>query len=123
MVTELILAILAAAVLIIILLYRKLWVENEKLKLDIKDLKFSKQSLSTKYGKMTEQFIPFLKVYPYNENNFRFLGTPIDGVQFEDDKIIMIEFKTSDSKLTAKQKHIKDLVNKKKVEFEEIRVS
>ena len=121
--TELILVILAAAILIIILLYRKVWIQNERLKLEIQEIKFAKQSQSTKYGKMTEQFIPFLKIYPYDENNFRFLGTPVDGIQFEDDKIILMEFKTGDSKLSAKQKHIKDLVNKNKIEFEEIRIS
>ena len=122
MVTELILFVLAFFMFFLLILYRKVWKDNERLKLDLQDLKFSKHSLSTKYGKMTEQFIPFLKVYPYNENNFRFLGTPIDGVQFEDDKIILMEFKTGDSKLSEKQKHIKDLIQKKKVSFEEIRI-
>lgn len=121
--TELMFFIFVLAFIVFILFYRKLWKDNNVLKAEISNLRFSKQSLSTKYGKMTEQFIPFLKVFPYDENNFRFLGTPVDGVQFEDDKIILVEFKTSDSRLSAKQRHIKDLVNKNKVEFEEIRIS
>ncbi len=123
MVPEIILLASLLVIFILIILYRKLWLENEKLKLNIQELRFSKQSLSTKYGKMTEQFIPFLKIYPYDENNFRFLGTPIDGVQFEDDKVVFVEFKTGSSKLSAKQRHIKELINKNKVEFEEIRIS
>ena len=71
---------------------------------------------------MTEQFMPFLEQYPYNENNFRFIGTPIDGIQFEDDKIIFVEFKTADSRLTVKQKEIRDLINKGKIEFKEFRI-
>lgn len=71
---------------------------------------------------MTEQFLPFLEEYPYDEQNFRFLGTPIDGIQFEDDKIVFVEFKAGDSKLTEKQKKIKEQVEKKKVEFEEFRI-
>ena len=71
---------------------------------------------------MTEQFLPFLKDYPYNEQNFRFIGSPIDGVQFEDDKIVLVEFKVGGSNLTGKQKRIKELVEKKKVKFEEIRL-
>ena len=106
-----------------LLLYRRLWMRYESIKVDLTSLKSSKKSLSTKYGRMTEQFIPFLKVYPYDENNFRFLGTPIDGVQFEDDKIILMEFKTGDSQLSAKQNQIKELVKKNRVEFEEIRIS
>ncbi|MFH1420678.1 MAG: Holliday junction resolvase-like protein [Candidatus Aenigmatarchaeota archaeon] len=82
----------------------------------------SKQSLSTKYGKMSEQFFPFMKDYPYDTSMFRFLGTPIDGVQFSDDRIVFVEFKTSSSKLSERQKHIKELVDNKKVEFKEFRI-
>jgi predicted Holliday junction resolvase-like endonuclease len=85
-------------------------------------LRFEKRSLSSRYGKMTEQFIPFLKGYPYDEQNFRFIGSPIDGIQFEDDKIVMVEFKTGDSKLTEKQRRVRELVEKKKIEFEEVRI-
>jgi predicted Holliday junction resolvase-like endonuclease len=86
------------------------------------DLKFQKKSLSSKYGKMTEQFLPFLEEYPYDSQNFRFLGSPIDGVQFEEDKVILIEFKIGNSQLSGKQRNIKELVKKKRVSFEEIRL-
>jgi predicted Holliday junction resolvase-like endonuclease len=86
-------------------------------------LKSSKQSLATKYGRLTEQFMPFMKDYPYDAQQFRFIGTPIDGVQFEPDKIVFVEFKSADGRLSAKQKAIKDLVLNKKVEFKEVRVS
>ena len=72
---------------------------------------------------MTEQFLPFLESYPYNEQNFRFIGSPIDGVQFEGDKIIFIEFKAGESGLTARQKEIRDIINKGKIEFKEFRIS
>ncbi|MBI2588465.1 endonuclease [Candidatus Berkelbacteria bacterium] len=85
-------------------------------------LKFSKRSLSSRYGKTVEQFLPFLKDLPFEPDNFRFLGNPIDGVAFEEDKIILVEFKTADSKLSQRQEEIKDLVNRKKVEFREIRL-
>lgn len=120
---ETMLAITFLLLVFIIFLYRGIYKKNKKLKLLAGELRSSKQSLSTKYGKMTEQFIPFLEVYPYNEQNFRFLGTPIDGVQFEDDKIVFIEFKTSNSNLTVKQNKIKDLVNRGKVEFKTVRIN
>lgn len=88
----------------------------------LKDLGFRKTSLSSRYGKMTEQFMPFLKDFPYDPTNFRFLGSPIDGIQFTDDKIIFIEFKTANSNLSEKQRQIADLVWQKKVEFEEHRI-
>lgn len=86
------------------------------------EVAFQKSSLSSKYGKMTEQFMPFLKDYPYDPQNFRFLGTPIDGIQFENDKIIFIEFKTNSSQLSPRQKQVAELVWNKRVEFQEHRI-
>jgi len=86
------------------------------------ELQYTKRSQSSKYGKMTEQFLPFLEDYPYNPQDFRFLGTPIDGIQFADDKVVLTEFKTAQSQLSVKQKKIRQLVEEGKVEFEEHRL-
>ena len=107
---------------IMILLYKRLWVKHERSKLDLAEANFRKKSLSSKYGKMTEQFLPFLDSYPYDEQSFRFLGSPIDGIQFEPDKVVLVEFKTAGSKLTKRQKEIKHLVETGKVEFQEFRI-
>jgi len=77
-----------------------------------------KISLSTKYGQISEEFFPLEQSYPYNSKDFKFLGNPIDGIQFNDDKIILVEFKTNTSKLSTKQRHIRDLINNNQVEFE-----
>lgn len=74
-----------------------------------------KQSLSATYGRITEQFAPFMQAYPFSPQNFRFIGSPVDGIQFEDDKVIFIEFKTNKSKLTPVQQRIKKLVENKQV--------
>jgi predicted Holliday junction resolvase-like endonuclease len=83
---------------------------------------FHKKSMSVKYGKMSEQFFPFMKDYPYKTEDFRFLGTPVDGVQFEKDRIVLLEFKTGSSALSARQKEIRELVKKGEVSFEVIRI-
>ena len=88
----------------------------------LKKLKFDKQSQSVKYGKMSEQFMPFLNDFPYDSQNFRFIGTPIDGMVFEDGKIIFVEFKTATSKLSQKQKQIKESVQAGNVEFLEFSI-
>ncbi len=106
----------------LLLLYKRLWVRHERLRLELQEALFQKKSLSSRYGKMTEQFIPFLERYPYDEQNFRFLGSPIDGVQFEPDKVVLVEFKTASSRLTRKQKEIKKLVERGRVEFQEFRI-
>ncbi len=88
----------------------------------LSELKFSKSSQSVKYGKMTEQFVPFTKDFPFDPGNFRFLGNPIDGIVFEENKIIFAEFKAGSSQLSEKQKRVKELVEKKKVEWFEHRI-
>ncbi len=95
---------------------------NKRLADRINEIMSAKQSLSTKYGKISEQFMPFLEKYPYEKGGFRFIGNPIDGVQFEDDKIVFVEFKTSGSRLTPQQKRIKEIVENKNVEFMEFRI-
>jgi predicted Holliday junction resolvase-like endonuclease len=112
---EILILLLLVFLVIIILLYRRVQSQNRL-------LVSRSQSLSTKYGKMTEQFMPFLKDYPYDEHNFRFIGSPVDGIQFEDDRLVVVEFKTGSSVLTTKQRKIRDLVKKGKVYFEEITI-
>ena len=119
---ENLLVILFLLLVALILLYKRARNKISELCLQLSDLATRKQSLSTKYGRMSEQFFPFLEQYPYNENNFRFIGSPIDGIQFEKDRIILVEFKIGDSRLSVRQKEIRDLVNKGKVEFREFRV-
>lgn len=106
-------------VIILLLLFVYLYLRTRT---QLNDVKFAKQSLSAKYGKMTEQFIPFLKDYPYDSQDFRFLGTPIDGIQFCPDKIVFIEFKVNESALTERQKLIREQIFKRRVEFQELRV-
>ncbi len=114
--------ILSLTIICLVLLI--FWLARSYLKLRTKLLEAlsRKQSLSTKYGKMTEQFMPLLDMYPYDEHNFRFLGNPVDGVQFNPDGIVFVEFKAADSRLTPEQKRIKELVGDKKVGFKEIRI-
>lgn len=81
-----------------------------------------KASISVKHGKLLEHFIPWIKkIFPYNPERFRFIGNPIDGILFDEDKIVFMEFKTGKSRLNDSQKKIKYLVKNKKVEWKEIR--
>jgi predicted Holliday junction resolvase-like endonuclease len=81
--------------------------------------KFRRRSLSTVYGQINEQWFPLMEAYPYDSQFFRFLGSPVDGVQFEEDRIIICEFKTNTSSLSPVQKRIKQLIESKRVYWEE----
>lgn len=76
-----------------------------------------KKSSEVRLGKIGEHIAPFLTGWPWDPNNFRFLATPVDGIQFTDDEIIFLEIKTGGSKLSKRQKEIRDLVDAGKVSF------
>ena len=88
----------------------------------LRALRFSSQSLSTRYGKMTEQFLPFINDYPWDPERFRFIGSPVDGVQFEEERVVFVEFKVGSSKLSLGQRRIRDLIEAGRVEFREFRL-
>ena len=67
--------------------------------------------------------MPFLESYPYDPHDFRFVGTPIDGIQFTDDAIVLVEFKAADSQLSQRQRTIKKMVEDGAVRFEIHRIS
>ncbi len=112
------LAIIIILVIILFIVIARLFSQRDELA----SLHYSKRSQSVKYGQLTEQWIPFSEQFPYNSQNFRFIGKPIDGISFEDDKIVFIEFKTNTSSLSEIQKKIKQLVEEKKVEWFELKI-
>lgn len=109
--------IIFLAIFIAFLLYKLNSIQNS-----FSNLSFRKTSQSVKYGRLTEQWIPFSEKFPFPSQNFKFLGQPIDGIAFNEEKIVFCEFKTNTSGLNEKQKKIKQLVESKKVEWLELRV-
>jgi len=63
-------AFLAVFVLLVIFiyLYKRALDMNKRLADRINEIMSAKQSLSTKYGKISEQFMPFLEKYPAKKN-------------------------------------------------------
>jgi len=110
--------IIVGVIIGVILLYRTAISPLHK---KIEKLTAEKKALMTTCEKTTEQHAPSMKQYPYSIERFRFIGTPIDGIQFEDDQILFVEFKTSKSKLSAAQNRIKKLVKEGKVKWFEFR--
>lgn len=88
----------------------------------LSEARSEKRSQATRYGKLTEQFAPLVDRYPYDPEQFRFLGSPIDGVQFADDAVVLVEFKAASSRLSARQRQIRDLVEQGEVRFETVRI-
>jgi predicted Holliday junction resolvase-like endonuclease len=82
-----------------------------------------KKSSEVRVGKIGENMAPFLSGWPYDPNDFRFLGSPIDGIQFNEDELVFVEIKTGKSVLSKKQRWIKQLIREGKVNFATFRIN
>jgi len=80
-------------------------------------------------GKFSENLAPYFPNFPFHPTELRWLGgSPVDYIAFkgmDNDNIqemVFLEIKSGKSQLTAREKQIKELVEKKKVRWEEYRV-
>jgi len=103
---------------------KKLFKDSEKI-IRTKSVSGSRRSL---VGKFIERFIPFLKKLPYEPSDMHFLGQPIDYIVFQGlhedkiDRVIFVEVKTGSSKLTKREKSLKETIEKKRVGWKEINI-
>lgn len=81
-----------------------------------------KKSSEVRLGQIGEHLAPFLDSWPWDSKRFKFLGEPIDGIQFDDDEITFIEIKTGKSQLNKTQRTLRDLIKEKKVSFAVFRI-
>lgn len=115
--TQPVIVILLVLIGLVLLLFWRLRVVSRRLE----SLTFDKKSGEVLHGKSWENFAPFMEHYPYDPERFRFIGSPIDGISFEEDRIVFIEFKTGQSKLSSKQQAIRNQITAGRVEWREIR--
>lgn len=114
---------LIIAALALVIVVRSYHDKVSRLKEEIRTLASRRQSLATTYGRITEQWAPFMADYPYDPKRFRFLGSPVDGIQFEDDKVVFVEFKANGSRLTPGEHRIRQLIEEGRVEWLEFRLA
>jgi len=73
----------------------------------------------SKLTSQDETYREMMKYYPYDAERFRFLGDPVDGIQFEEEAILFVRFKEGDIPRTKQQDLIKNLVENGKVQWYE----
>lgn len=82
-------------------------------------------------GKTLEKLVPFLRNFDHDPHDIRWIGDPIDLIIFdgysknnrkEIDGITFVEVKSSNSDLSSSQRKIKDVVQRKKIKWEEFRI-
>ena len=78
-------------------------------------------------GKITEQLIPYLPDFPFDPKDARFIGSPIDFVVFdglsdgEVKSVVFVEVKTGKSGLSARERDVRDAIQSRKVDWQELR--
>lgn len=90
---------------------------------------------NTVKGQIAEMFVPFMDGFKYEAADCRFMGQPVDYVVFEnlhkyeaqncgieDVRIVFLEIKTGNAKLSKRQEVIRDAITKGKVLFKVMRV-
>jgi predicted Holliday junction resolvase-like endonuclease len=71
---------------------------------------------------MSEEFAPWMAEWPFDPEGFRSLGDPIDGVQFTDEAVYLVEIKAADSRLSADQREVRELVREGRIGWLTFRV-
>jgi predicted Holliday junction resolvase-like endonuclease len=85
------------------------------------------QHRAVTHGQVFEQLVPYLPEFEFSPKDARFLGRPVDFVVFdgldEGDlrRIVFVEVKTGGSKLTPRERLIRDAIREGRVSWKEVR--
>ena len=109
--------------LLILLIFQKISFSN-RLKKERQDA--VNRSRAVIAGQMTEQIAPFLKSFPCNPADARFIGKPVDFIAFpglmennEVKEVLLIEVKTGASALSNREKEVRKAVEQGRVRYVE----
>lgn len=81
-------------------------------------------SIRVKHGQSWENFIPLMAEFEKTlgpKVNAVFLGQPIDLIYFNENEIVFVEVKTGNSRLSTKQRRIRNLVKDGKIRWAEVK--
>ncbi len=103
----------------------KIW--QEQIPLERKDA--IERSRSVLSGNFSEQLAPYLPDFKYSPTECRFIGKPIDlivfkgGDQKQIEEVIFVEVKSGDSQLSGQEKNLKEVIQNKRVRWEEYKIN
>ncbi len=115
-------ALLGMGCVIAVVLWRRERRRGFQLQAALHELDARKRGQSVRYGQITEQFAPFMADWPWDPKRFKFIGDPIDGIQFTEQGVVFVEIKSASSRLSPVQAHVKELVQAGRVHWYEHRI-
>lgn len=84
----------------------------------------AKISSEVRTGAIGEHLAPFLANWPFKDaKTFCPMGAPIDGINFDENGITIVEIKTGNARLSKQQKRIKHQVERGQIKFLEFRIA
>ena len=117
MANELILALSVALIVVVLALVLVVRYHREavgKLREELDWAGAERRRLAQQRDAWGGQWAPLLSGYPYDPQGFRFLGSPVDGVQFERERIVFVSLGRAPR---AEAERVKELVRAGRVEF------
>jgi predicted Holliday junction resolvase-like endonuclease len=87
-----------------------------------------RRSRSALTGQVSEQLAPYLPEFPWNPNEVRFVGKPIDFIVFKGmdaklvDEVVFVEVKAGEGGLSPVERSLRDAIQDKRVSWAEWRV-
>lgn len=85
------------------------------------------RSYATLKGRLMETLTPYVGTFPWNPRDCRFIGSPVDYIVFDklseegEVSIVFLEVKTGRSRLTKRERSVRDAILKGRITFEELR--
>ena len=86
------------------------------------------RSRATLSGQFSEQLAPYLPGFPYSPTEVRFIGKPVDFIVFRGldgkdiEEVFFVEVKSGASSLSQVEKKLKQVIDAKKVSWQEYRI-
>ncbi len=116
-------AILSVTIIFLIIIIYLLFKKMALIREELAELKSKYKSKAVLHGSHWENFVPFTEQFEKiaDKENAKFLGKPIDYIVFDDDAIKFVEVKTGQSRLSEKEKHIREQIKNKEIKWFELR--
>ena len=97
--------------------------EKAEIECELAKVKGQKKSGEVRLGLIAERLAPFLEDFKHDPQTCTFIGQPIDYIVWGEKEITFLEVKSGKARLSKRQKHIKELVEQKKITWDEFRIN
>lgn len=85
-------AALVVTLLVLVIVVRSYQDKVTTLRDDLRSAVAARRKAADDHARWTKEWMPILSRYPYDPRKVRFVGGPIDGIAFEEDRVVFVSF-------------------------------